>query len=186
MRRIVCVWLPDWPITVWRRARQTLKTTTRAGSPDRAGVPDADQPFALVDRTGRGVTLHAVNEAARQRFRLRRGQSHADARAIAPDLISASAEPDEEVRALQALALWFERFSPTVAVVTNTRSFQTIGDDQPSPGMDAFQRTFELAVQASGTSFSDEMPWRVGPRNWGQFSARSQPPAANATVNDRK
>lgn len=70
----------------------------------------------MVDRTGRGVTLHAVNAAARERFGLRRGQSHADARAIAPDLVSVPAEPAEEARALEALALWFERFSPMVAV----------------------------------------------------------------------
>ncbi len=75
-----------------------------------------DQPFALVDRTGRGVVLHAVDQVARQRFGLRPGQSHADARAIAPGLVSAPAEPEEERRALQALALWFERFSPLVAV----------------------------------------------------------------------
>jgi protein ImuB len=109
MKRVVCVWLPDWPITVWRRAR-----TTPAGSPD-PGVPDAAKPFVLVDRTGRGVILHAVDDAAK-RFGLRRGQSHADARAIAPDLISAPAEPAEEARALEALALWFERFSPVVAI----------------------------------------------------------------------
>ncbi|MDB5460941.1 MAG: protein imuB [Caulobacteraceae bacterium] len=61
------------------------------------------------------MTLHAVNDAAK-RFGLRRGQSHADARAIAPGLASAPAEPAEEARALEALALWFERFSPLVAV----------------------------------------------------------------------
>jgi protein ImuB len=60
------------------------------------------------------VVLHAVNGAARG-LGLRVGQSHADARAIVPDLFSATAEPEEEVRALQALALWFERFSPVVA-----------------------------------------------------------------------
>ncbi len=75
-----------------------------------------DQPFALVDRTGRGVVLHAVDATARRRFGLHPGQSHADARAIAPGLVSASAEPEEERRALKALALWFERFSPLVAV----------------------------------------------------------------------
>jgi protein ImuB len=75
-----------------------------------------EQPFALVDRTGRGVVLHAVDATARQHFGLRPGQSHADARAIAPGLVSASAEPEEERRALKALALWFERFSPLVAV----------------------------------------------------------------------
>ena len=61
------------------------------------------------------MVLHAVNGAAR-RLGLRAGQSHADARAIVPDLYSATAEPEEEVRALHALALWFERFSPLVAV----------------------------------------------------------------------
>ena len=70
-----------------------------------------------MDRTGRGVVLHAVNQAAWD-FGLRRGQSHADARAIAPDLASATAEPDEEARALGALALWFERFSPLTATDT--------------------------------------------------------------------
>ncbi|MGZ3275929.1 MAG: Y-family DNA polymerase [Caulobacteraceae bacterium] len=114
MRRVVSVWLPDWPITVWRRSR------TRCASPSaepQPGVLEAeDQPFALVDRTGRGVVLHAVDRVARDRFGLRPGQSHADARAIAPGLVSASAEPEEERRALKALALWFERFSPLVAV----------------------------------------------------------------------
>ncbi len=59
--------------------------------------------------------LHAVNAAA-QGFGLRRGQSHADARAIVPGLVSAPAEPEEAARALHTLALWFERFSPAVAV----------------------------------------------------------------------
>ncbi len=80
-------------------------------------MPGRDKPFALVDRTGRGVVLHALNGAAREQG-LRLGQSHADARAICPDLISASAELAEEARALEALALWFERFSPLVAIDT--------------------------------------------------------------------
>jgi protein ImuB len=107
MRRIVSVWLPDWPITAWRRSR------TRSKSPDPA---KEDLPFVLVDRTGRGVVLHAVDRLAREVFHLEPGQSHADARAIAPGLVSATAEPEEERRALKALALWFERFSPLVAV----------------------------------------------------------------------
>ncbi|MEI9889342.1 MAG: DNA polymerase Y family protein [Caulobacteraceae bacterium] len=110
MRRVVSVWLPDWPITAWRRSR------TRSASPDTQAEAAEAQPFALVDRTGQGVVLHAVDPVARHRFGLFPGQSHADARAIAPGLISAPAEPEEERRALQALALWFERFSPLVAV----------------------------------------------------------------------
>ena len=108
MRRVVSVWLPDWPITVWRRSRPPY------ASPDAAAQPEA-RPFALVDRTGRRVVLHAVDPVARHGFGLRPGQSHADARAIAPGLVSAPAEPEEEARALRALALWFERFSPVVA-----------------------------------------------------------------------
>ena len=59
--------------------------------------------------------LHAVNDAAKA-LGLRAGQTHADARAIAPDLISAPAEPQVETRALRALALWLERFSPCVSI----------------------------------------------------------------------
>jgi protein ImuB len=113
MRRVVSVWLPDWPITVWRRSR--TRSASPEAEPDPGVVEKDDQPFVLVDRTGRGVVLHAVDATARHRFGLYPGQSHADARAIAPALVSASAEPEEERRALKALALWFERFSPLAA-----------------------------------------------------------------------
>jgi protein ImuB len=109
MRRVVSVWLPDWPITAWRRSRPP------SASPDAEAAPAEAAPFALVERGGRGVILHAVDPIARHRFGLRPGQSHADARAIAPGLVSAPAEPQAESRALRALALWFERFSPMVA-----------------------------------------------------------------------
>ena len=59
--------------------------------------------------------LHAVNPAARK-LGLSRGQSHADACAIVPDLKTAPAEPDQDAQALHRLALWAERYSPTVAV----------------------------------------------------------------------
>jgi protein ImuB len=71
--------------------------------------------LALTARTGGRLVLHAVNAAGR-RLGLRAGQSHADARAIVPDLTVAAAEPEMEARALHALALWFERFSPAVAI----------------------------------------------------------------------
>jgi protein ImuB len=72
-------------------------------------------PFALTERTTRGLVLGAVNAPAR-RLGLRRGQGHADARAITPDLQSAPAEPDRDRAMLRRLALWAERFSPLVAV----------------------------------------------------------------------
>ena len=102
MGRVVSVWLPDWPITVWSRA---------AGrTPPEDGVP-----FALVERTTRGLVLSGVNAPARA-LGLRRGQAHADARAIAPQLQSAPAEPERDAAALNRLALWAERFSPCVAI----------------------------------------------------------------------
>ena len=100
MRRIVSVWLPDWPITVWSRA---------------AGRSPPEAPFVLTERTARGLVLTAVDPAAR-RLGLSRGQGHADACAIFPALASAPAEPEHDRAVLNALALWAERFSPCVAV----------------------------------------------------------------------
>lgn len=102
MRRIVSIWLKDWPVTVWGKA------------PGRA-PPDESIPFALVGKGAHGLTLAGLNAAAR-RLGLRHGQAHADACAIAPDLVSAPAEPDRDRAALKTLALWAERWSPAVAV----------------------------------------------------------------------
>jgi len=80
-------------------------------------APSPDAPFALVERGGRGLTLHALNDAARS-LGLHRGQSHADACAIAPHLASAPAEVERDLETLRRLALWAERFSPAVGVDT--------------------------------------------------------------------
>lgn len=61
------------------------------------------------------MRLRALNAAARAAG-LRRGQSHADASAIAPELVGVPAEPERERQALEQLALWCERWSPAVAV----------------------------------------------------------------------
>jgi protein ImuB len=77
--------------------------------------PEGDAAFALVERGARGLVLSALNPAARAAG-LRRGQAHADARAILPALLSAPAEPERDEQALRRLALWAERFSPCVAM----------------------------------------------------------------------
>ena len=107
MRRVVSMWSPDWPITVWLRPGWS--------SPGARQPPPEGAPFALTDRGAHGVTLHALNEAARGAG-LFRGQSHADACAILPALVSAPAEPERDLGMLKRLALWAERFSPSVAV----------------------------------------------------------------------
>src|SRR3954449_9055647 len=60
-------------------------------------------------------------------------------------------------------------------VHVNTRSPHTIGLACPSPGRSALHRTFSRPgpPHFSGNPFSAVYPRPVGPRNWGQFSARA-------------
>lgn len=111
MKRVVSVWTPDWPITVWTRdqALRSSPSVDEGPSPPRAD----DAPFALVESGTHGLSLLALNAAARAQG-LHRGQSHADARAILPALASAPADPERDRAALRRLALWAERYSPCV------------------------------------------------------------------------
>jgi protein ImuB len=106
MRRIVSVWLIDWPVTV--RARSADPTP-----PDPFAV-DAE-PQALILRTARGSVIHALNPAACA-LKLSRGQTQADALAMVPNLACHPADPAVDARALEVLAVWAERWSPSVAV----------------------------------------------------------------------
>jgi len=92
---------------VWKASQPPAK--------DDAPPQPENTPFALVERGARGVTLSALNEAARA-LGLYRGQTQADARAIVPHLVSAPAQVEQDLDALRRLALWAERFSPCVAV----------------------------------------------------------------------
>lgn len=112
MRRIVSVWLIDWPISVRRRS---LERARRPASPPEPASNPHD-PFALILKNSRGaVVLHSLNPAARAAG-LRRGQSQADALAMIPHLIRQPADPAADHRALKALAEWAERWSPSVSI----------------------------------------------------------------------
>src|SRR5262249_24118007 len=55
--------------------------------------------------------------------------------------------------------------------VTNMRSFQTMGDEWPTPGKGVFQAMFSVADQRMGNAtFSWEMPSVCGRRHAGQGS----------------
>jgi protein ImuB len=143
MRRIVSVWLPDWPITVWSKA-------ARPTPPE----PPPATPFALTERTGRGLVLHAVNPAARA-LGLQRGQNHADACAIVPELASAPAEPERDAEALRRLALWAERFSPAVAVDAQQSGYEGLTLDMTGGahlfgGEGALLQEIERRLSAAG------------------------------------
>jgi protein ImuB len=101
-------------VTVWTRSDPHQKPPVRSAEASDQGPI----PFALVERNGRGLCLRAVNGAAQQ-LGLWRGQSQADARAMAPELVTVPADPAAEALALQRLALWAERFSPCVALMAD-------------------------------------------------------------------
>lgn len=104
MARILSLWLPDWPVTVWRRK-------SAAGS----GPSEKNTPLALLI-TDRGTRrLHALDPAARA-LGLYPGQKATDAAALVPELVTADADPEGDAAALTALGDWCVRFSPAVAL----------------------------------------------------------------------
>ncbi len=107
MKRIVSVWLIDWPVTVW--ARSAGHTPPPDSFAAEAG------PLALITRTARGAVIHALNPAARA-ANLSRGQTQADALAMIPHLACHPADLAADTRALEALAVWAERWSPSVSL----------------------------------------------------------------------
>ena len=91
-----------------------MRARRPASPPDPA--LDPQNPFALILKNSRGAAiLHALNPAARAAG-LCRGQTQADARAMIPRLICKPADPEGDARALTALAVWAERWSPSVSV----------------------------------------------------------------------
>ena len=105
MSRIVSVWLPRWPIL------RFLATQTKNPS----GKPvDPDRPFVLIDSSGKGLRIAALNEAA-EAAGLVLGEPLADARAKAGDLQVHAVEPAADDAALRRLALWATRYTPTAS-----------------------------------------------------------------------
>lgn len=91
-----------------------MRARRPASPPDPA--LDPKNPFALILKNSRGAAvIHALNPAARSAG-LRRGQPQADALAMIPRLICKPADPEADARALTALAVWAERWSPSVSV----------------------------------------------------------------------
>jgi protein ImuB len=100
MKRVICVWLPNWPIT-----RLSL------ANPDCAAP---DKPLAIVAVSGSKRRISAVNRIAHG-LGVMAGQRLTDAKAIAPDLISVAADREADTAALGALSRWAQRFTPSTA-----------------------------------------------------------------------
>ncbi len=100
MKRIICIWLPNWPMT-----RLFLST------PDCAAP---DKPLAIIATTGSKRQVSAINAAALKRG-VMPGQRLTDAKAILPDLVTVAADPEADEAARTALSRWAQRFTPSTA-----------------------------------------------------------------------
>src|SRR5260221_13120314 len=61
----------------------------------------------------------------------------------------------------------------------------TTGDDHPCPGTSIFHATFFVVLHSVGTPVEVDNPCPVGPRNWGQSSARTDD-ASTSEHNDSR
>ncbi len=99
-KRAMFVWLPNFAMTLARRARPRLA--------------HAHEPLALLEKHGTIRRIAALDEPA-IRAGLHLHQPLADALAVYPKLVYADAGPEAVQRALAALAIWAQRYSPATA-----------------------------------------------------------------------
>ncbi|MDW8266463.1 MAG: DNA polymerase Y family protein [Gemmataceae bacterium] len=100
MPRVLCAYFPNWPLQRWRHHQPQLR----------------QRPVALAEPTtaARPRIVTCCAEAARLGYRP--GKPLAEAWAIAPSLVLRTLDPEGDRRALEALAVWFGRFSPSVGL----------------------------------------------------------------------
>ena len=108
MRRILYLFLPDWPIDRLRR----LARNSRQPLPSAAPADEA--PLATVIASGGRRLLAAVNPAAAAGG-LWPGMPVADALSFLPSLATVPADPAADQAALTRLAEWCGRYSPWTA-----------------------------------------------------------------------
>lgn len=97
-RRILSVWLPDWPVYRLARAQRL----------------DVTLPLVLRAARQGGERIVALNEVARS-LGASRGQLLADAQAVAPKLVVFGEDLEADRIALKRLADWCERYTPWTA-----------------------------------------------------------------------
>jgi protein ImuB len=99
MKRIVSLWLPNWP-------------TDRLGR--RRPMP-AETPVVTIEEIG-GRAMVAAADAVAAAGGVLPGLSLADARALLPDLAAFSADPAGDAASLGRLADWCSRYTPLAAI----------------------------------------------------------------------
>lgn len=115
-------------------------------------TPGDDRPLAIYAKQANAYQLTGVDKRASD-LGLRLAMSLADARAIQPNLEAVEAEPEEDARALDAIAAWCERFTPIVVIDPPEGLFLDItGCAHLFGGEDALRDTIVARLYAQGFS----------------------------------
>src|SRR5262249_17531324 len=113
MKRVMCVYLPRWPLQRLWHARPELRAKPVAIAAARSGEPSRTAGARLA-ASARAKVLVCCDRAARAA--LRPGMPVAEARATCRHLAVCDEDPASDLRALRKLAGWAERYSPTVGL----------------------------------------------------------------------
>jgi protein ImuB len=115
MRRILCVWLPNWPILRLRHRNGSNRPHNaldqRIFRTLKKDAAESMRPLATMDGVRGARRLVAVCPLAAASG-LFPGQALTEARAICPELDVVDATPEADHAALVALAAWAERYTP--------------------------------------------------------------------------
>ncbi len=111
MKRIVSVYLPQWPIERLLRDQKRYSKIRDCDQGEKFAAHsfEFNKPFGLVETSHRGIRLSAVNKTANDQG-VRAGDALADARAILPSLSVSEALPLADKHGLRKLAQWCGRY----------------------------------------------------------------------------
>jgi protein ImuB len=120
MKRVISVYLPNWPTE--RFIRKSRSAAPEPAAPNPAGpepaAPDPEPtaaPLVLCLRVGNRREVYATDSVA-QSLGLRVGMTVTKAQALVPGLVVKDAEQEEDAKALERLALWaLQLYSPIAA-----------------------------------------------------------------------
>ncbi len=142
MRRIVSIWLPDWPIE--RLIRQCKKNAEYDAKAAKLIHLAQALPFVLVAQTAHGLAITATNARARHEG-IRVHMALADARAILPSLQTAPAREAEDREGLERLARWCGRYGPARNVDGASRIWIDVTGTAPLFAIGAAQEDVAIA-----------------------------------------
>jgi protein ImuB len=109
-RRLLCLWLPRLPTDRFRRQRLSAQAAAGADTPRN----DRD-PIVVAAKINNELKVVAVDDAA-ARLNLAADMPLATARAMVPALTILDHDPDADLKTLNAIADWCDRFTPLVAL----------------------------------------------------------------------